>query len=354
MHVVPRHLFVPERGYALPCRYDLGPAEHVIDKAADPEQWWAAVYSDMSIITQRDDGASDPTDPEGSASSSISAPGIVFPFLELLGPTKGERILDIGTGTGWTAALLSDRVGAENVTSVEIDPAVAAQAAENLRAAGHTPTLIVGDGFEGWPQGAPYDGIHVTAGVSDIPHAWVKQLRPGGRAVMPWMPEGLGGFQVKLTVNPDGHGIGTIHGRAGYMLLRSQRSSSYWKEHHRGEAQVTTTELPPKAIEDAGDGAELALIMNVPDLFVIRMLMGDGTMSYRLAVVGDPDGPWASIDSSPTGENTVTQYGDRRLWDEAENAFTWWREKGAPGAERFGLLVTEEGTRLWLDDPPKA
>lgn len=353
LHAAPRHLFVPERGYAVPCRPDIGPPEQVIDKAADPDQWWAAVYSDMAIVTQRDDGASDPTDPEGAPSSSNSAPGIVFPFLELLEPADGERILDIGTGTGWTAALLSDRVGSSNVTSVEIDPAVAAQAAENLRAAGFAPTLVVGDGAGGWTQGAPYDGIHVTVGVRDIPHAWVRQLRTGGRAVLPWIPESLGGFQVKLTVSPEGHGIGTFHGRAGYMKLRSQRPASRWKEHHRDAARVTTARLDPGKIGDAGGGAELALIMNVPDLFMVRFLTPDGTASYRLAVAGDPDGPWASIDSGPTGEHTVTQYGDRRLWDEVEAAFAWWAEKGSPGADRFGLLVTEAGTRLWLDALPQ-
>ena len=137
-----------------------------------------------------------------------------------------------------------------------------------------------------------------------------------------------------------------------YMLLRSQRSASYWKAHHRDGAQVTAVHLAPKTIEDAGDGAELSLIMNVPNLFMIRMPMDDGTTSYRLAVAGDPDGPWASVDSGPTGEITVTQYGDRRLWDEVEAAFTWWRDRGSPGPERFGLLVTEDGTQIWLDEPP--
>ncbi|MEU6034060.1 methyltransferase domain-containing protein [Actinomadura sp. NPDC047616] len=354
MHAVPRHLFVPERGYAMPCHFEAGPLPHTIDRDVDPDQWWTAVYSNMSIITQRDDGASDPASADGAASSSNSAPGVVFPFLELLSPTMGERILDIGTGTGWTAALLADRVGSENVTSVEIDPTIAAQAAENLRTAGYRPTLVVGDGTEGWPQGAPYDGIHVTAGVRNIPYAWVEQLRPGGRAVLPWMPEGMGGFKVKMTTTPEGHGIGTFHGRAGYMMLRSQRPTSVWADRHRDEAQVTKTRLDPRQIEDAGDGAELALLMDVPGLFTLRMANPDGTMSYLLAEVGNPDGAWAACDSSLTGEHTVTQYGERRLWDEVETAFAQWAERGSPGPERFGLLISELGTRLWLDDPPQA
>jgi hypothetical protein len=85
MHAVPRHLFIPERGYAMPNSYLQGPPAHTIDRTTDPDGWWTAVYSDMSIITQRDDGAGDPASAQGSASSSNSAPGVVFPFLELLG-----------------------------------------------------------------------------------------------------------------------------------------------------------------------------------------------------------------------------------------------------------------------------
>lgn len=351
MHAVPRHLFIPEHGYALPCDPGQGPPPHAIDRNADPDEWRETVYSNMSVITQRDDGASDPASPRGAPSSSNSAPGVVFPFLELLNPVKGERILDIGAGTGWTAALLSHRVGSECVTSVEIDPQVAAQAAGNIRAAGFNPTLITGDGAAGWPPGAPYDGIHATCGVSQIPYEWVRQLRPGGRAVLPWMPEGFGGFKVSVTATPDGYGTGSFHGRAGYMMLRSQRPTLIWADHHRDDARVTTTRLHPKRIEDAGDGAELALMMAVPRLLTFRKANDDGTLSYRMAEIGNPAGSWAACDSSATGEHTVTQYGDRRLWDEVEAAFLRWTQLGSPGPERFGLTVGPDGQRLWLDDP---
>lgn len=350
MHAVPRHLFIPERGYAMPNDYRQGPPAHPIDRAADPAGWWTAVYSDMSVITQRDEGAGDPASAEGVASSSGSAPGVVFRFLELLGPAKDERILDIGTGTGWTAALLSDRVGSENVTTVEIDPEVAAQAAENIQAVGYMPTLVVGDGAAGWPQGAPYDGIHVTAGVREIPYEWVRQLRPGGRAVLPWM-SGVTGFKVRLTASEDGTAVGTFHGGAGYMMLRSQRPTSGWAKHHPDDAQVTTTSLDPSQVMDAPAGADLALIMNVPRLVMLRMLNDDGGKSCFLAESDNYRGSWATCDASPTGEHTVTQYGDRHLWDEVEAAYLQWERQDRPGPDRFRLIVDPNGQRLQLDQP---
>lgn len=350
MYAAPRHLFIPDRGYAMPNSYEQGPAAHTIDRSTDPEGWWSAVYSDMAVITQRDDGAGEPASAEGAASSSNSAPGVVFPFLELLRPIRGERILDVGTGTGWTAALLSDRVGSENVTSIEVDGAVAAQAAENLRVTGLTPTLVVGDGADGWPSGAPYDGIHVTVGVAEIPYEWVKQLRRGGRAVLPWM-SGLGGFKVLLRAAGDRTAVGTFHGGAGYMMLRSQRPPSGWAQHHRDNAQKTTTHLDPVRVMDADIGADLALIMDVPRLVMLRTVNDDGARSCFLAEVDDPKGSWATCDHSPTGEHTVTQYGDRHLWDEVEAAFTNWTELGSPRPDRFRLNVDPDGQRVCLAEP---
>jgi SAM-dependent methyltransferase len=109
------------------------------------------------VVTQRDDGGSDVLG-DGLASSSCSGPRAVFAFLESLMVKDHDRILEVGTGTGWTAALLSHRIGDQNVTTIEIDPVLAERAAANLKAAGYAPRLVVGDGAEGWPDGAPFTG----------------------------------------------------------------------------------------------------------------------------------------------------------------------------------------------------
>lgn len=115
-----------------------------MSEEADPEGWLELVYGDDAIITQLDDGTTDLTTGAGRFTSSLSASSTVVSLLELLDVEPGHRVLDVGTGTGWTAALLSRLVGSANVTSVEVDPAVSAQASANLKSTGHAPRLVVG------------------------------------------------------------------------------------------------------------------------------------------------------------------------------------------------------------------
>ena len=74
------------------------------------------------------------------------------------------------------------------MTSIEVDPGIAAQAAATLTTVRHAPRLITGDGADGYPPGAPYDRVHSTCAVAQIPHAWIEQTRPGGLIVTPWQP----------------------------------------------------------------------------------------------------------------------------------------------------------------------
>jgi len=350
LHAVPRHLFAPSRAYAAP-GHDHGPDPRVIDLAADPDRWWDAVYSDMSIVTQRDDGAGDPASPEGLATCSLSAPCVVFPFLEMLAPEPGQRIMEIGTGTGWTAALLAHRIGQHAVTSIEIDPALMAVATANLNAAGYAPNLLIGDGADGCRAGAPFDGIHVTCGVRTIPHEWVTQLRPGAVAVLPWMPDGQAGYRVRLVADGHGTATGMLHGPAGYMMLRAQRGTRIlWRPHHADQADVTTTSTDPREISRAGTGAALAITATVPGLLSTPWPDDDGSLSLHLAEAGNPDGSWAACDSSDTGKHQVTQYGQRRLWDETEAAYHSWISHGSPGRADYRLTVTPAGQHLSLHD----
>ncbi|MQA98281.1 MAG: methyltransferase domain-containing protein [Streptosporangiales bacterium] len=350
MIAVPRARFVPARGLASP--------EHgipyPIDRDARPEQWHTAVYSDASIITQRADGAAAPDDTAaGPASSSISAPGIAFSFLQLLGPAEGDRVLEIGTGTGYTAALLSHLLSAENVTTLEVDPALAAQAEANLKAVGLTPHVIAGDGADGYPPDAPYDRVHVTCAVASIAYTWVEQARPGAVIVAPWQPQIGHGHKTRLTVTDSGTAHGRFHGPSGYMMLRNHRAELAWRPHHQQDAVTSTTRLDLRRIQHAGPGLNLAVTARAPGLgFFVEEDPGDGSVSLLCYEIGNPAGPWAACDYQPGhATHPVTQHGPRRLWDELEDTFTWWTRNDSPAPGRYGLTVAASGEEPWLDQP---
>ncbi|MEV6439923.1 methyltransferase, partial [Streptomyces anulatus] len=131
---VPRSRFVPADVWRqLPDR-----CEPVVGTDA----WLALVNSDEPVVTQLDDGA---LGGPGVATSSNSMPSMVARMLALLEVEDGQRVLEIGTGTGYVSALLCERLGDDLVHSVEVDPVVARQAADALAQAGYRPHLRVGD-----------------------------------------------------------------------------------------------------------------------------------------------------------------------------------------------------------------
>ncbi len=132
----------------------------------------------------RDDAYANRPLPLG-AGQTISQPLVVALMCELLGVRPGDRVLDVGTGSGWHAALLA-QLGGE-VWSVERHPELSVRAAASLAATGvRGVRLIVGDGSRGLPEAAPFDAINVAAAAADdVPPALVEQLAPGGRLVIP-------------------------------------------------------------------------------------------------------------------------------------------------------------------------
>jgi protein-L-isoaspartate(D-aspartate) O-methyltransferase len=115
---------------------------------------------------------------------TISQPYIVACMTQALGVGKGDRVLEIGTGSGYQAAVLA-QMGVQ-VYSIEIIPALAASARQRLQSLGYDSVEVrTGDGYLGWPEAAPFQGIIVTAAPEQIPPALVSQLAEGGRLVLP-------------------------------------------------------------------------------------------------------------------------------------------------------------------------
>jgi protein-L-isoaspartate(D-aspartate) O-methyltransferase len=133
---------------------------------------------------------------------TISQPYIVAVMTDLLKPKKTDRVLEIGTGSGYQAAILAELV--DNVYTIEIVKELGEQAADHLKkSAYNTVHTRIGDGYYGWETEAPFDGIIVTAVASHIPPPLIKQLKPGGRMVIPVGGQFMMQYLVLVTKDVD-------------------------------------------------------------------------------------------------------------------------------------------------------
>ncbi|MEV0617203.1 methyltransferase domain-containing protein [Nonomuraea sp. NPDC050404] len=350
MRAVPREEFVPARGLAV--FEDGGP--RLIDREQARADWLSTVYSDTSIVTQLDDGATELSKGVGDYTSSASAPSTVASLLHRLDVEAGHHVLEVGTGTGWTAALLSHLVGQHGmVTSIEVDQAVAAQASKNLAAVGVQANLVTGDGAEGYPQAVPYDRVQATCGIRNVPYPWIEQARPGAVIVMPYCPGFGDGHELRLVVTSDGVAHGRFPGYASYMLMRAQRPLTDEAARSPDEKHWKTTRVDPRTVAFASPGAHL-VITALTGLTSAEAADRDEDGELHRLWLSDPAVPhsWGTVQWRPgADEYEVYQVGDRPLWDEVTEAYFRWVAWGEPGRSRFGMTVTREGQRIWLDTP---
>lgn len=345
---VPRHLFVPRF-------IDLHESGAPDVDGAVPEhhqRWLERVYSDTPLITHvRASGA----DGYGARrpTSSSSMPRIMAWMLEALDVADGQHVLEIGTGTGYNAALLCHRLGATNAASIDIDSTLVNQARERLAVLGYVPELAAGDGANGMPQSAPYDAIISTAAVAHIPPAWIEQLRPGG-VILTDLRGGFAGAMVRLRKIDDD----TVEGfcetyDAAFMPMRRELnyplrdgvSTSLVMD--RRNPQRRTTTVDPRLI------AHLRALR----FFVQLQLAGthaDLFVNADEVVVTGAEGNWAAASLEPCADGThiVTQAGSRRLWDSVDVAIAAWQRLGRPEISAFRVTARTDlaDQRAWLAD----
>jgi protein-L-isoaspartate(D-aspartate) O-methyltransferase len=136
---------------------------------------------------------------------------------ELLDPGPDDRVLEIGTGCGYHAAVTAE-LGAA-VYSVEYEPRLAREARERLADLGYEVDVRQGDGHGGWPEHAPYDAAYLTCAAADFPRAVVEQVRPGGRLLAP-LSDGFGQTLVAATRRADGTLDRESHGGVRFVEMR--------------------------------------------------------------------------------------------------------------------------------------
>lgn len=330
-----------------------------VSRADDPDAWFGFADADVPVTTQWDDGRHQGSAPGRVPTSSASAPSLVAAMLHALDVRDGMRVLEIGTGTGWNAGLLARRLGDEYVTSIEIDPEVAAAAATALRDAGTAPTLVVGDGLLGCPQRAPYDRVVTTMAVRSVPYVWVRQTAPRGVLVTPWGTRYSNADALARLVVADDHcaAEGRFVRPVEFMKARS----------HRGGRAPHAEYVPGGDVLAAADRTTTndltAADLTDPDFaFAAGLAIGHDCVSawerrgaqVSFWLYGITDRSWAAtVLTDDRATSTVHQAGPRDLWNALRTAHQWWTAAGHPDVTRFGLTVTPTAESTWLDTPDR-
>ncbi|MGH3976121.1 MAG: methyltransferase domain-containing protein [Pseudonocardiaceae bacterium] len=348
---IPRHEFIP-RYYvpdqeARPLRW----TTHEPSDTDSTQQWLELVYSPTTLITDladyADRGVQAPV-------SSSTKPDLMIRMLEALDVTDGIRVLEIGTGTGYNAALLAHRLGSGQVYSVDIDPQLVSQARERLSRLGYTPTLATADGIDGLPGHAPFDRIIATCALFAVPAAWIDQLRPGGLALV-HIEGPLGAGNMLALRHSDSH---VLQGRflpwwGCFMRRRATAGPTVGSPRPVRTAQQPATRytrLDPSELDGGKQFPFLAQLYLPPGIFRSLWLTDQQIAITELRA---PDGSWCEITRKPdaTGRHSVREAGPTPLWNNIETAWNRWRELGAPPWHEFGLTATPTEHHIWHLDP---
>ncbi|NJP45067.1 ATP-grasp peptide maturase system methyltransferase [Actinacidiphila epipremni] len=333
-------VFLPEEG---------GWWRPVTPGSVGDEAWVEIAYRDESLVTQLDghltaDRVGEPV--RGIPTSSSTVPSTVVGMVEALDVRDGQRVLEVGTGTGYSTALLCHRLGEDQVTSVEVDPDVAARADAALEAVGYSTWTVIGDGLLGHPLRAPYDKVIATCAVRRIPYAWVRQTRPGGTILATVGSWAYGTGLARVTVGEDGSAEGRIIRRASFMPARSQAAVPPAGDLSARAAYPDServTPIDPRVLEEWMPAllAQLA----VPGAQFVKALGEDGEQSYLFDTERES---FAHLRAGPGGW-TVRQGGPVALWDRVEEALAGWQETGRPGIETVRLRITPRAHTYWLE-----
>lgn len=310
----------------------------------DPEAWMHAAYvSPRSLVTQvgalHADCADADARPTGSPASSGTNPYLVMQMLRYARVHTGATVLDIGTGPGYSAALLAARLGEAHVTSIDVDTYITDVATRRLARIGLHPAIATVDarGRLDWEG----DRIVATVAMPGIPASWLSALRTGGRLAVT-----VQGTSILITARKldDGFAWGVVEPvRVGFMPAR-------------GDVPETARAV---GVPDVVDGGEKTVgRMPVIDLTAAAALSSmlaltapgvehryaETDDAQRTAWITHPDGSWAKATGRRGEAAEVRQDGPRRLWDLLESIRTDWLADGRLPLDGAEVRIDPDGT----------
>ncbi|MFG1685823.1 ATP-grasp peptide maturase system methyltransferase [Nonomuraea sp. NPDC049269] len=355
VETVPRHRFVP--GFYLDADERTQEGLTIwqpVTAERDYDRWLAAAYSDITLITQFDGEEPDWQHPAerygGAPTSSSTLPSLVVRMWEDADLAQGHRVLEIGTGTGYSTALACERLGSDAVTSIEVDSHRLNQAAATLYSLGHVPDLAVADGLYGYWPCAPYDRIVAACSFRSVPPALIAQTRLGGKILLTLSGWLYGYARALLTVSDAGTAEGVLlPGTVSFMSARAHAAPAFGNPAHWGNALTErgrTARHSPQLINAASEEAFHLRFLAQCAIPNAQMITIDDT-THLIDVVS---GSAASLTPNDDGWQ-VRQHGPLLLWDAVEDAIDTWQNAGRPDQTGFGLTVTGDGQRVWLGDP---
>ncbi|EHN79258.1 hypothetical protein ADL35_16025 [Streptomyces sp. NRRL WC-3753] len=271
-------------------------------------------------------------------------------MLEDLDVAEGISVLQAGGGSDYSTALLCERLGDKLVARAEYDPELSDLGRDRLASLGYAPRLVAGDAAAGCPEGAPYDRIISTYSPTRIPAAWLEQSAPGG-VILASLVGSLGAFgYVRVRVESSQTARGRfIDSTVSFMPDRDAVKPEVGPLLRPAIEERNEVEGVPSAVAPA--------MLAVPSLMWAVQLRLPGTLTVGLNLNGTPgrwflhpDGSWATLEADAKGVRAY-QGGPRDLWSAIEAAVSQWLRDGCPELSRYGLAVTPEENRVWLDSP---
>jgi protein-L-isoaspartate(D-aspartate) O-methyltransferase len=326
----PRHIFVPD------C-YRLDPRtgewnRHTLGGDAELD----VVYSDAALFVL----------PDGLSSSSM--PGLMTRMLEDLDMADDHRVLEIGTGSGYNAALLCHRLGDHHVFSVDLEPALVDRARQRLAALGHLPVLRAADGAAGMPDHGPFDRIIATCSVPRVPSAWIEQTAPGGRILLDLKIGKQAGNLVHLRPLGDGAAEGRFDPTyASFMAIRGRQAPPGALPVTDPQTERTSTLHLARPWENTVVWFLAALTMPTVTGFGLRAEPGSAALDT--VTITTADGSRSEITAGVDGVRSVRER--RPIWAHVEHAHAEWIALGRPGWDRIGLTVRAGRHTVWIDHP---